>query len=93
MVQNLNLTHGGLASEAVLLALTDAGWTRETAYAHVQQAAKTALDKNSSLLTELLRDDELCTAVGRDRLLQLVRVEPRYDMADEILRRLGILEE
>jgi adenylosuccinate lyase len=93
MAHNLELTHGVLASESVLLALTEAGWTREKAYAHVQQAAQTALESDGSLLDELLKDDDVCAAVGRDRLPQLVRVEPRYDMADEILRRLGILEE
>jgi adenylosuccinate lyase len=93
MARNLDLTHGVLASESVLLALTEAGWTRDKAYAHVQKAAAAALENDDSLLNKLLKDDDVCAAIGRDRLPQLVRVEPRYDNADEILRRLGILEE
>ena len=44
-------------------------------------------------LDELLKDDELGAVLGRDRLAQLVTVEPRYDMADRILQRLGILQD
>jgi adenylosuccinate lyase len=92
LAKNLNLTRGVLASESVLLALTECGWTREKAYAHVQPAARAALDNETSFLTELEQDNEVCKALGRERLLQLMRIEPRYDMAEQVMRRLGIVE-
>ncbi len=93
MLRNFNASHGLLASEKVLLALTQAGWTREKAYAHVQKAALAATVADGSFLDELLKDDELGTALSRDRLAELVTVAPRYDMADRILQRLGILQD
>jgi adenylosuccinate lyase len=93
MLRNFNASHGLLASEKVLLALTQAGWTREQAYAHVQKAALAAAAADGLFLDELLKDDELGAALGRDRLSELVTVEPRYDMADRILQRLGILQD
>lgn len=93
MQQNFQQTHGLLASERVLLALTECGWTRETAYIHVQQAAKAVLTNNSTFMEELTKDEDLIAALGKERLPGLLRVEPRYDMADRILRRLGILED
>ena len=93
MQQNFNQTRGLLASERILLALTEAGWTRETAYAHVQQAALAVQENGSTFLEELLKDEDITAVLGRDRLPGLLRIEPRYDMADRILRRLGILED
>jgi adenylosuccinate lyase len=92
MAKNLDLTRGLLASENVLLALTNAGWTRETAYAHVQRAAQTVQKDDTSFLEALSSDPEISSALGVDRLKDLVRVEPRYDMAEQILRRLEILD-
>jgi adenylosuccinate lyase len=92
MARNLDLTHGLLASERVLLALTQSGWTREKAYAHVQQAAKAVLQKETAFLDELTGDEEISVVLDREKLAGLLRVEPRYDMSDQILRRLGILD-
>jgi adenylosuccinate lyase len=92
MARNLDMTHGLLASERVLLALTGAGWTREKAYSHVQQAAKAVLATESSFLDELSKDEEVGAVLSRSQLVELLHIEPRYDMSDRILRRLGILE-
>jgi adenylosuccinate lyase len=93
MQQNFNQTRGLLASERVLLALTESGWTREEAYAHVQRAARAVQAGDTTFLDELLKDKDVTALLGRERLPALLRVEPRYDMADRILRRLGILED
>lgn len=92
MKANLDMTHGVLASERVLLALTEAGWTRERAYAHVQTAARSSIGSAAPFLDELANDEEIREALGMERLIELVRVEPRYDMAETILRRLGLWE-
>lgn len=93
MRENLDMTRGLLASERVLLALTDAGWSRDDAYARVQQAAKAVLESGSFFVEELQRDSRIVAALGAEQLAELAHVEPRYDMADSILRRLGILDE
>jgi len=92
MRRNLDMTRGLLASEKVLLALTEAGWSRETAYAHVQKAAFAVQHDEISFVDALLNDVEVLGELGRERIAELVRVEPRYDMAEQILRRLEILE-
>jgi adenylosuccinate lyase len=93
MQRNLDMTHGLLASERILLALTESGWTRERAYAHVQAAAKSVIERETSFLDELAKDEDVSAVLSRQQLAKLIRVEPRYDMADEVLKRLGILEE
>jgi adenylosuccinate lyase len=92
MRRNFQMTHGLLASEKVLLALTNAGWTREKAYSHVQRAAMEVLRTECEFLDEILRDEEICLAIGREALPELIKIEPRFDMADRVMQRLGILE-
>ena len=92
MQRNLNLTRGLLGSENVLLALTGAGWTRETAYAHVQKAAIRVQKEEIGFLDALLEDADVRAKLDRNELSKLLQVEPRYDMAEQILRRLEILE-
>ncbi|MDD5087457.1 MAG: adenylosuccinate lyase [bacterium] len=92
MKKNLDMTRGVLASEQVLLALTEAGWTRERAYSHVQAAAQRTVTSGVHFLDELANDQEILDVLPMDRLTELVRVEPRYDMAEKILRRMGLWE-
>ena len=56
MAENLELTHGALFSQRVLLALVAAGSTRDDAYRVVQRLAQRALDERSDL-RELLAAD------------------------------------
>jgi adenylosuccinate lyase len=92
MQRNLDLTRGLLGSENVLLALTNKGWTRETAYAHIQKAALRVQREEIGFLEALIDDPDVRDALGRERLTELLHVEPRYDMAEKILRRLEIIE-
>jgi adenylosuccinate lyase len=63
MRANLELTHGALFSQRVLLALVAAGSTRDDAYRIVQELAQRAWDEGVPL-RELLADDE--RAAGLD---------------------------
>jgi adenylosuccinate lyase len=92
MQRNLNLTRGLLASERVLLALTEAGWTREKAYAHVQTAAKLVWDGDLDFVDALQKDDEIKQVLSHEQLSDLIKIEPRYEMAERIFRRLGLKE-
>jgi adenylosuccinate lyase len=89
---NMNLSKGLLASENVLLALAEAGWTREEAYDHVQGAAKRVWDEGMDFEDALLGDRKLSATLSRERLADLLKIEPRYDMAERIFRRLELQE-
>jgi len=62
MVANLNRFRGLVMSQRVLLALTQAGVTRETAYTLVQRNAMKVWEQGADFQTELLADPEV-TAV------------------------------
>jgi adenylosuccinate lyase len=84
MRENLELTHGALFSQRVLLALVESGSSREEAYRLVQALAQRAWDEGIPL-RDLLAEEE------RGRALEL---EAIFDYshyirhADEILARL-----
>jgi adenylosuccinate lyase len=92
MRENLELTHGALFSQAVLLALVEGnsahpGMTRDDAYRIVQELAQRAWDQGTSL-RELLASDQ--RAAGLD--LEEVFVYDRYvRYAEEIVRRLDAI--
>jgi adenylosuccinate lyase len=57
MRRNLELTHGALFSQRVLLALVAAGWARDDAYRAVQEDAQRAWDEEIALRELLARRD------------------------------------
>ena len=89
---NLYATQGVLASEKVLHALIERGWTREDSYSKVQACAKTALAESTPFLEVLLRDDAVAKILGREQLETMMMLEPRYEYTDKILKRLNIID-
>ena len=65
MRENLELTHGALFSQSVLLALVETGMSRDDAYRLVQELAQRAWDEGIAL-RELLADDERVAALRLD---------------------------
>jgi adenylosuccinate lyase len=59
MRENLNSTHGLVFSQPVLLALVQAGLTRDDAYRIVQSAAATASSSGADFRTTLARDPQV----------------------------------
>ena len=84
MRANLELTHGALFSQRVLLALVDTGMSRDDAYFGVQRAAQEAWDTGTPL-RELLAEDPLTTALDLDAIFDYSHYVRH---ADEILARL-----
>ena len=85
MRENLELTHGALFSQRLLLALVQRGLTRDDAYRIVQRLAQQAVDERTPL-RELLAADPVGEGLDLDAIFdyrQFVR------HADEILARLG----
>jgi adenylosuccinate lyase len=66
MRANLEATRGLYNSQRVLLALTQAGVSREDAYAMVQRAAMKVWDAGADFQAELAADPEVVAALGVD---------------------------
>jgi adenylosuccinate lyase len=84
MRENLELTHGALFSQRVLLALVEGGSTRDDAYRIVQELAQRAWDQGTPLRELLARDDR---AAGLD-LEEIFTYDHYTRHAEEIVRRL-----
>ncbi len=67
MLENLELTHGALFSQRVLLALVEAGWERDDAYRVVQELAQHAWDAGIPM-RELLEADERAAGLDMDEI-------------------------
>ena len=89
MRQNLELTHGALFSQRVLLALVEHGTSREDAYRIVQELAQRALDEGTPL-RDLLAADERLRELSLD-LDSLFDYELYVRYAEEIVGRLEAL--
>ena len=67
MLENLELTHGALFSQRVLLALVESGWERDDAYRVVQELAQHAWDAGIPM-RELLEADERADGLDMDEI-------------------------
>ncbi len=65
MLENLELTHGALFSQRVLLALVEHGFSRDDAYRLTQELAQRAWDEGTPL-RELLAEDDRVRSLGLD---------------------------
>ena len=68
MIANMNKFRGLIHSQRVLLALTQAGASREDAYRLVQRNAMKVWEQGKDFLEELLADSEVCAALSEDEI-------------------------
>ena len=68
MMRNLNQFRGLVHSQRVLLALTQAGVSRENSYSLVQRNAMRVWEEGKDFLTELLADKDVVKALGEDQI-------------------------
>jgi adenylosuccinate lyase len=87
MRQNLELTHGALFSQRVLLALVGTGMARDEAYRIAQELAQRAWDE-AIPLRELLAEDERVRGLGLD-LDEIFDYAHYVRYAQQIVERLG----
>jgi adenylosuccinate lyase len=87
MRANLELTHGALFSQRVLLALVERGASRDDAYRIVQRAAAQAIAEGRPL-RELLAAEPAAGALDLDRVFDYA---PFVRHADEIVARLDAI--
>jgi adenylosuccinate lyase len=88
MRENIDLTHGALFSQRLLLALVAGGAGRDDAYRVVQRLAQQALDTRVALRT-LLAADPAGEGLDLDAIFDL---EPYIRHADEIVARLDAID-
>ena len=87
MRENLELTHGALFSQRVLLALVESGMSRDDAYRVVQRLAQRAIDTRVHL-RELLAADPAGAGLDLDAIFDFA---PFVRYADEIVGRLDAI--
>lgn len=75
MQKNVDLLHGLVFSQRVLLALTQAGVSREDSYRLVQRNAMKVWEESADFLSLLKADDEVTAA------LPAAEIEPLFDMS------------
>jgi adenylosuccinate lyase len=88
MRENLELTHGALFSQRVLLALVATGLTRDDAYRIVQRLAQQAIDQRRPLRELLAEDPDAGALTDLDALFDY---GPFIRHADEIVARLDAI--
>lgn len=92
MRANLDSSGALIYSQAVLLALVEAGMDRQNAYRLIQRHAMAAWDGGDSFIDLLLGDPEVAKLVQPDEMLRLFEPRDQLKHVDEIFDRLGLLQ-
>ncbi len=87
MRENLDRLGGLVHSQRVLLALIEAGLSREAAYALVQQNAMKVWEKDADFLSELLADPEVRAALAERTIREIFDLGYHTKHVDAIFRR------
>ena len=90
MLQNLDLTHGLVYSQRVLLSLVDAGLDRQEAYKLVQGHAMQSWETGADFRQLLLQDERVSTVLGRERLAEAFSLEPHLRHVSAGYARMGL---
>ena len=85
--KNLNGMGGLVFSQRVLLALTQAGVSREDSYRLVQRNAMDVWDGKGDLLSRLKQDDEVTAHISAEALSELFAMEYHTKHVDTIFER------
>ena len=93
MLANLNMTHGVVFSQMVLLRLIEQGMSREDAYAVVQRNAMQSWEKGTEFKQLLLKDKDVMACIDRRDLDAVFKVDNFLRHIDFIFKRVfGDLE-
>ena len=87
MMNNMNKFRGLVHSQRVLLALTQAGVSREDAYRLVQRNAMKVWEQGKDFLEELLADDEVRAALSEEEIREKFDLGYHTKHVDTIFRR------
>ncbi|CUW44304.1 fumarate hydratase [Brucella vulpis] len=87
MLKNMNKFHGLVHSQRVLLALTQAGVSREDAYRIVQRNAMKVWEQGADFLEELLADTEVRAALSEEQIREKFDLGYHTKHVDTIFKR------
>jgi adenylosuccinate lyase len=87
MLANLNMTHGVIFSQLVLLKLIEKGMSREDAYAVVQKHAMRSWEKETPFRQLLMKDRGVMATMNRRELDAVFKVENFLGHIDFIFKR------
>ncbi len=87
MKENLELTHGLVFSQTVLLALVRAGMERQGAYSLVQRNAMSCWDTGESFEQLLLKDKDVVDVLGEQGVKKCFDLKDLLGRVDMIMRR------
>jgi len=87
MLENMNKFPGLVMSQRVLLALTQAGVSREDAYSMVQRNALKVWEERLDFRELLLADDEVVAALGEDGINEKFDMDYHTKHVDTIFAR------
>jgi adenylosuccinate lyase len=87
MLENLNLTRGSVFSQQLLLALTQAGVSREQAYEWVQRNALQAWDEGKELKTLVSADPEITAHLSQEQIDRVFSLDTYLRNVDPIFER------
>ncbi|MFH1650632.1 MAG: adenylosuccinate lyase [Chloroflexota bacterium] len=90
MKQNLEMTHGLVFSQRIMLALIEQGLSRQEAYKIVQRNAMSTWRRGRSFLKTLLADKEVTAVLPAEKLEGLFDYEYYLRYVDDIFKRLGL---
>ena len=90
MKENLNLTHGLIHSQQVLLMLTQAGFTREQAYRMVQRHAMAAWETRQSLRGLIEADAQIMAKVGKADLDKVFDMGVHFRDVNRTFKAVGL---
>ena len=90
MKKNFELTHGLPFSQSVLLALVNAGISREDSYKMVQRNAMKTWDTATPLIETLKSDEEVMNNISSERLDEIFDDKKMLKNVDTIFKRVGL---
>ncbi|MFN3909734.1 MAG: adenylosuccinate lyase [Candidatus Anstonellaceae archaeon] len=89
--KNLELSKGAILSERVMIALTNAGMSRQKAHELLRVACRNAEEKNLTLFTLLSKDQEVLKYLSKQKLKELFDYSSYIGQAQKIIE--NVLEE
>ena len=91
MMKNLNLTHGLIYSQPLLLKLVEKGLSREEAYRLVQQNAMKVWENNTEFKDNLMADNEITKHLTREEVDLICNLENRLKNVNYIFKKLNLI--
>ena len=92
MLENLQATRGLIFSGQLLLALTDAGVARETAYDWVQRNAMKAWDEGGDFKSLVSADEDITAKLSGERIANVFSLDTYLRNVDAIFARVFALQ-